>query len=80
MICHVTIGNEHLVLQDPQAGTAAHRSLRDTADCPSCGRDLAHEGVVARPSRRDARAGKRLRCRCGQSWPIVPGDPLEACE
>lgn len=77
MIAHVTIGAQHLILRDPEAGQAAMHALEDGADCPTCGRDLWGAGTIVGP-RHDARAGLSLRCSCGCSWRIKRGDPLEA--
>ena len=82
MIAHATVGNAHVLLDDPAPG-AASRCVRESCSCPLCGADLWDSGEVARPSRRDARAGLVLRCTgsgrqpCGASWPIRRGDPLE---
>lgn len=78
MIAHVTIGARHLILADPEAGSAACRVLEDSIDCPDCGADLWTGASVVGPRRRDARSGMRLRCVCGRAWAIRRGDPLEA--
>ena len=73
MIAHVTVGAEHVLLRDPQTGSAL-ACIEGSASCTCCGQDLAEGQIV--PLR--SGGALALKCRgCGERWRIRRGDPLE---